>query len=394
MRRSRLASTLILAICLLVLCSIASGVSTEDSSVGIKQGDWAKYVGSPPIEEYEWIHLSFLQVKGSSVDISMRYDTRARYRSPDGHYWPDHPRPMTIDTKTGIGNYFFFLVPPNLTVGDSVPGPVDYTSDLRIEGTEVRKYVGAKRTIIYARYENRSRSVFQLNVQGIFYWDKETGLLVEDTVKVEDFYVTNQKLTGTNLWSADLTDWLFDNCVVMIFLVSGIVSTVFLTVFLSRWKKTAISKVTHPTIGKLLIASGTLFVVGGFATMSSFNQSFSSLCFALVPLFFVTGILIYTGGWVSLSKNGLVVDMGTILISSALVLAGATAGLAMYRELGALVPYKGVGFFRGSVGQISLAYTTLEGVFFYPYSWLTALLVPVILSFAITGFFYKMFRRF
>ena len=394
-RRSRLASTVVLAVGLFALCSVASAVSAEASSVGIRQGDWAKYVGSPPIEEYEWIHLSFLQVKGSFVDVSMRYDVRARYRSTDGHYWPDHPRLITIDTKSGIGNYFFFLVPPNLTVGDSVPGPVDYTSDLRIVGTEVRKYAGAKRTIVCARYENRSLSALKLNVQGIFYWDRETGLLVEDTVKIEDFYVTSQKLTETNLWSADLADWLFDNSVVVIFIISGIVSSAFLTVFLFQWKKTAPSKVTHPTIGKLLIASGTLLLVGGFVTMSNFNQFFSSLCFALVPLFFVTGILVYTGGWVALGQRGLVVDIGTVLMASAMVLAGATVGFATYRELGALVPYRGEGFFHGySARALDLTYTLLEGVFFYPYSWLTAILVPVVLSLAVVGFFYKMFRRF
>jgi hypothetical protein len=390
---SRLVLILVLAMVLLPWCLTAFAASTEASSVGIRQGDWANYVGSPPCEEYEWIYVSFLQIEGSSVDISMRYDIRAQYRSPDENYWPDHPRLMTIDTKSGTNNFFFFLVPPNLTVGDTVSGPVDYKAELRIEGTEVRKYAGAKRTIVYARYENRSQTALNLNVQGIFYWDRETGLLVEDTAKVGDFYVTSQKLTGTNLWQADLTDWFIDNYVVVILIVSGVASSAFLTVFIFRWKKDTPFKVTHPTIGKLLIASGTLFLVGGFVTMSNFNQAFSSLCFALVPLFFVTGILVYTGGWVSLGRNGLVVDVGTVLIASAVILAGVTVGFATYRELGALVPYRGGGFFRGSVSQFGLAYSEVEGVFFYPYGWLAATLVTVVLSLAVVGFCYKMLRR-
>ena len=80
MRVLRTASILVLSTFLLAGFSATLAASNEVPQSGIRQGDWAKYIGSLPCEEYEWIHLSFLRVKGYLVNISMRYDLRWQYR--------------------------------------------------------------------------------------------------------------------------------------------------------------------------------------------------------------------------------------------------------------------------------------------------------------------------
>ena len=394
MRVLRTASILVLSTFLLAASSATVAASNEVPPSGIRQGDWAKYIGSPPCEEYEWIHLSFLQVKGYLVNISMRYDLRWQYRTTENYgYWPDHPRFVSIDVKNGMSNSFLFLIPPNLIVGDTVPAPVDYTK-LTVEGMETRKYAGTNRTVIYARYLNLVRYNADFNVEGIFYWDRETGLLVENAVKVESFYVTSQELTETSLWSPDLISLVIDNSVVMVLLVSAGAASTSFTIFVFRTRRKISFKVTHPNLGKVFVALAFVFLVAGVTTMSNYGQVVSSLSFGLVPLFFVAGILVYSGGWVSLKRDRLVVDLGIIMIASAVILAGVMIGFATYRELGAIVPYlQDENYSSPYVRVKAKTYTTLEGVFFYPYSWLASALGNIALCLAAVGFCYKLSQK-
>jgi hypothetical protein len=393
MRVLRTASILVLSTFLLAGSSATLAASNEVPPSGIRQGDWAKYIGSPPCEEYEWIHLSFLQVKGYLVNISMRYYLRWQHRTTENYgYWPDHPRFVSIDVKNGIGSSFLFLTPPNLTVRDTVPAPVDY-ANLTIEGMETRKYAGTNRTVIYARYLNLVRPNADFNVEGIFYWDRETGLLVEHVVNVESFYVTSQELTETSLWSPDLINLVIDNSVVMVLLVSAGAASTSFTIFVFRTRRKISFKVTHPNLGKVFVALAFI-PVAGVTTMSNYGQVVSSLSFGLVPLFFVAGILVYSGGWVCLKRDKPVVDLDIIMIASAVIMAGVMIGSATYRELGAIVPYlQDENFFSPYIRVKAKTYAVLDGVFFYPYSWLASTLGNIAFCLAAVGFCYKLSQK-
>lgn len=355
------------------------------------------YVGAPPSEEYEWIRISVLQVNGSAVDLEMRYDLRTRFRLQSSVYYPDHPRFVNIDVGDGTSNFFFFLIPRNLTVGDAVPVWRDHVP-LKIEGVEQREYAGAVRTVVYASFSNMTVSYADFKTAGRYYWDKETGLLVERVATLGNADVTSEILTGTSLWSIDLRYWLGDNYPVVVMLVGVIGAMAVSAVVLFRLRKKIPNRVTHPNIGLSFLVVGAALVAVGIVNLSYFEQLVSSLCFGFAPFFIVSGVLAYTGAWVTLRKDRLQIDMGVVLIAAALILGGIVISCLTYRELMAIVPYLedtipgGTG---GSMqGRSPVTYTSLDGVLFYPYVWLSSAVTNVIICLGVVGLFYKISNRF
>jgi hypothetical protein len=366
---------------------------TEVSIVGAKQGDWAMYVGAPPSEEYEWVQVSVLQVNGSLVDLSMRFDLRARFRYLTSYYFPDHPHLVSIDVESGTSNFFLYLIPRNLTVGSTVPVPNDH-APMKIEGAEKRKCAGADRMVVYASFSNMTVVYAPFKTAGRYYWDQETGLLVERVATFGGVDLTSEKLADTNLWSPDIALWIVDNCPVLIMLIVVLgVMAIFASV-LMRMRKNIPCRVTHINVGKGLFVIGVVLMAAAVVDLTSFKQLVSLFCLAFAPFFLVSGALAYTGVWVALKKDKLVVDLGVVLIASAAVLSGIVIGCMMYREMWAIVPYidpentVGASMYRVAV------YTTLEGVFFYPFTWLSSLISPFVICLAVTGILYKVASRF
>jgi hypothetical protein len=107
---------------------------------------------------------------------------------------------VPVDLGEGGGGAFGlagFVIPPDLRRGDSV-----YFSgygDVTIEGETTRTYAGARRTVVYASF---SQSVPpESEVQLSYYWDKETGVMVEASTIWENVTATG-KVTETNMWEA------------------------------------------------------------------------------------------------------------------------------------------------------------------------------------------------
>ena len=132
--------------------------------------------------------------------------------------------------------------------------------------------------------------------------------------------------------------------------------------------------------------------------LTPYEQLVSSFCFALAPFFLISGVFAYTGAYVTLSRGQLVADKGVLLIAAALVLSGIVIPCFTYRELAAIVPYMDdympAGTGGSIIGRAPLTYTSLEGVFFYPYVWLASVIVNVLFCLAATGFLYKIVQRF
>lgn len=391
------AGVLFLALVLLSGYSAVVAAPDEASIVGARKGDWAMYMGAPPSEEYEWIRVSVLRVNGSTVDLEQRFDLRTRFRLQSTYYYPDHPHYVSINVEEGTSNFYFFLVPRNLTVGDLVPVWQDHVP-LKIEGVTQREYAGAGRTVVYASFSNMSVTYAEFTTAGRYYWDRETGLLVERVATLVHSDVTTQLLTGTNLWSPDLRHWIAENYLLVIMLVFVLGAMTVSGVLLLRLRKRLLYRVTHTHFGIALLAVGIALGAAAIVNMTSVEQSVTSLCFAFAPFFLVSGVIAYTGAWVTLRNDRLVLDKGVILIAAALILGGIAIACLTYRELAAIVPYidGDVSAIWGGTahGRGLETYTSLEAVLFYPYVWLASALQNVIICLAGVGFIYKVAKRF
>ena len=174
----------------------ANFVSVEAGDVGVKVGDWIKIkytISGWPADQPcpEWLKLEFLSVEGTTANV------QATLHMSDGTEQSDT---MPVDVAGGGGEAFGlsgFVIPPNLTTGDSVY--MTGFGDVAIEGETTRTYAGASRTVVYASF---SQSVpYQDEVQLTYYWDKRTGVMVESSTTYADITAT-AKATETNMWEA------------------------------------------------------------------------------------------------------------------------------------------------------------------------------------------------
>jgi hypothetical protein len=224
------------------------------------------------------------------------------------------------------------------------------------------------------------------------YWDKESGLLVEVVATIDGISVSSLKLTETNVWSMSLVEWLAANYLFTALVVICVTLPLSALVIFTKRAKKEFQKVSRPNMGRVLMGVGILSFIIGILNLTAFNQVVSSSGFALAPIFFVSGMLIYSGAWATTVGNKVVIDVGTLLIALSVVLFGMIAACAMYREIGAWVPYTETESPRPLPSPMAI--TVIEGVFLYPYAWLVAPLATILVCLAASGLFYKALYRF
>jgi hypothetical protein len=66
--------------------------------------------------------------------------------------------------------------------------------NVTIAGETTRTYAGASRTVVYASFS-------QVGTQLTYYWDKQTGVMVEASV-VSGSVTATARATETNMWQA------------------------------------------------------------------------------------------------------------------------------------------------------------------------------------------------
>lgn len=162
--------------------------------VGVKAGDWIKseykISGWPDDQPYpEWLKLEFLSVEGTSTSV------RATMRMSDGTEETDTV-PVEVGGGAEASGLSGFIIPANSEVGDSiVMGVFGITfADALIEGETTGTYARADRTVVYA-------GVSQYGVELTYYWDKQTGVMVEASSAYGDT-VSTARATETNMWEA------------------------------------------------------------------------------------------------------------------------------------------------------------------------------------------------
>ncbi len=371
----------------LSVCVLTSDGSPANPSTEIKPGHWAKYVGSYPNDEYEWIQISVTDVQGTNINATMTYDIRYPYKVTQSGNYPLFKRVINIDLATGSGNIFLLFIPANLSLGDTVPVPTDYQR-LSINGTAVENYAGLERATVYAEYTE-----LPWFGEGKLYWDHETGLLVELYARVRDKWgnlspsFSSLKLIETNIWSMNWLDWIAANSMFLILAPASVVLEIGLLFMLIKTRK-ATPRVTRPRAGISMLALGLLLLVIGVAHLSSFDQAIFSLSFVFALVFLAVGVLLYTGLW---AGNNNRISMGVVLMSLAVVLFANAGACTMYRQIGALVPSMAVrSIFSASSTQQG---ANVEVVFFHPYAWLAMPLASIAISLAAIGLF-KNFHKY
>jgi len=160
--------------------------------VVVKAGDWIQVeydiTGWPPGEPHpEWLKLEFLSVEGTSVTVL------ATMRMSDGTEESDTV-PVEVGGWAEASGLTGFIIPANSEVGDSiVMGGFEITfADALLEGETTGAYAGADRRVVYA-------GVSMYGVALTYYWDKQTGVLVETTTVYSGITMT-ATATETNLW--------------------------------------------------------------------------------------------------------------------------------------------------------------------------------------------------
>ena len=158
--------------------------------VGVKAGDWIKIeyaiTGWPAGQAYPlWLKVEFLSVEGTNVTV------RVTMRMSNG---TEQNATVPVDVVAG-GQAFGlsgFVIPANLTTGDSVY--ITGYGNVTIAGETTGTYAGASRTVVYTSFS-------QYGTQLTYYWDKQTGVMVEASVTSGTMTGTG-KATETNMWQA------------------------------------------------------------------------------------------------------------------------------------------------------------------------------------------------
>jgi parallel beta-helix repeat protein len=193
--------------------------------VGVKAGDWIKCTytisGWPAGTAYpKWLKVEFLSVEGTNATV------RVTMHMSDG---TEQNATVPVDVVTGgqaLG-LSGFVIPANATTGDSV-----YMSgygNVTVAGETTRTYAGASRTVVYASFS-------QYGTQLTYYWDKQTGVLVEATV-VSGSMTAAGKTTETNMWQAGPSGLPIDPIYLYILAALAIMIVVGAAAFIVRRKK-------------------------------------------------------------------------------------------------------------------------------------------------------------
>jgi len=134
-----------------------------------------------------------------------------------------------VDVATGSGTFqglSGFVIPANSKTGDTI-----YMSgygNVTLDGETTRTYAGASRTVVYASFS-------QYGTELTYYWDKETGVMVEAST-ISGGMTGTAKATETNMWEATTSpfwmQWWFYAIV-----AAGIVALVGVVYFLKKRKQ-------------------------------------------------------------------------------------------------------------------------------------------------------------
>jgi parallel beta-helix repeat protein len=197
------------------------------TQVGVKAGDWIKCTytisGWPAGTPYpKWLKVEFLSVEGANATV------RVTMHMSDGTE-QNATVPVNVATGGQALGLSGFIIPANATTGDSVY--ISGYGNVTIDGETTRSYAGASRTVVYASFS-------QYWTQLTYYWDKQTGVIVEASTTSGSMTGTG-KATETNIWKAQPTGLPIDSRVLYALIIAVVVILAALVLVKRRRKKSA-----------------------------------------------------------------------------------------------------------------------------------------------------------
>jgi hypothetical protein len=240
---------------ILVVPVFATMAHGQGYTVGVKAGDWVKYGqmvvawtgnGTEPsfvIDEnkIDWMRIDVLNVTGTTA--SLKWTTH--YNNATQTFLN-----FSVDVQSmgapmlGGGSSLSMLIASNLKAGDPIGAGSERTVNQTVTGT----YAGANRNvnIIYNTY---SPDLLFFTWKEKFYYDQNTGIMVEEQVNETFYYATlgvvpgqmqvSVKATETNLWSAGALTIIQNNLIYIIAGAAAIIIIVAITIVLRKRKPLA-----------------------------------------------------------------------------------------------------------------------------------------------------------
>jgi len=198
-----------LLLSLLMVFPLAFGQDAADM-VGVKVGDYVEYEvtkqgtpavwGTLPVEEAVEVKVEVLNVSGNVIWIDLTYHL------PDGSQEKETDKIRDLQDTTG------YILPANVSAGDEIAEWGALSEELIfLNATVWRSYSGTTRKVnILEISEITSMLGHPLNISQELCWDRQTGFLLEKTVKMYPLDVENASLfiwmweiSGTNLWKME-----------------------------------------------------------------------------------------------------------------------------------------------------------------------------------------------
>lgn len=205
-------------IMVLLLCfGLMADVSAASSfSFGVKSGDWIKYVVEERLSGVRYYQkIEFLNVEEANVTVRLTVSGVVEYNGT----WTVNLTSQD-DFKMELFSFRVYLVSANLKVGEPVYLGVEF-GDKNITGGMTRAYAGADRRVVYSNF-SLGETLYT------FYWDNETGVLVEGLMFSNNASSPVYKavlVVETSMWSGGFEWWIF--AIAIIAVVCGILTSKF-----------------------------------------------------------------------------------------------------------------------------------------------------------------------
>jgi hypothetical protein len=194
----------------LLLCSVLIVNASSSPSFGVKSGDWMTYDFQETLGtgEQQLQTIEFLNVVGTNATICVTIHWSTGLET-------NQTRTIDLSSEDNSLDTIFldvrvYIVPCNLGVGDSVY--LGKLGNQTIAGEASRNVAGASRRLVYANF-SQSGSLYT------FYWDMQTGVLVEGIMSVGS--VAKVVLaTETNMWGGDFVWWPWIAIIIIITIIA------------------------------------------------------------------------------------------------------------------------------------------------------------------------------
>jgi hypothetical protein len=190
----------------LILCLTSStSFLVTAGPIRVKNGDWIRYdsinIGEIPFSSgTAWSKVEFLNVSEPIATI------RVTMNRTDGTKQTRTTKINVASDSQSSSGFSGFVIPTDLNVGDYFH--VGGWGNVTVTGETEKTYAGTRRTVVYAPY-SESREADDPEIETISYWDKHTGIFLEETVTAAK-YTMSFKATQTNMWSPQvfgILDW-------------------------------------------------------------------------------------------------------------------------------------------------------------------------------------------